>query len=142
MASAGTIDFQACTGADVPVGTGIVVRVDGVADGTGEVTLVKGQTYNLEIEFTASGASDSLSNKLFGEIGGIPIAWSGVNEDACTNLPTGSCPIASGTKYVYTNTLTVEESYPNISLKIIWKIVDDAGKNQVCFKLPAKIVAA
>jgi hypothetical protein len=92
--------------------------------------------------FESSGASDSLSNKLFGEIGGIPIAWSGVNEDACTNLPTGSCPIASGTKYVYTNTLTVEESYPNISLKIIWKIVDDAGKNQFCFKLPAKIVAA
>jgi hypothetical protein len=31
--------------------------VTGVPDGTGELTLIKGQTYNIEIEFTGGGMS-------------------------------------------------------------------------------------
>ena len=42
-------------GADVPVGTGFVLSIDGVEDGTTEITLVKGETYSLEMKFTASG---------------------------------------------------------------------------------------
>ena len=94
------------------------------------------------MEFSVTATSETLTNKLFGEIGGLLVPWNGVDADACTNLPDGSCPLESGTKYVYTNTLTVIDSYPAISLNIVWKLVDAAGKNQVCFKLPATIVNA
>ncbi len=87
-------------------------------------------------------ASATLLNKLSAEIGAIELPWNGIDPDACENLTTEKCPLKAGTRYTYKNSLFVAEAYPATSLKIIWKLVDAATANEVCFKLPAKIVNA
>lgn len=78
---------------------------------------------------------------------GVPLPFVGVDgTSACDNLyledgtTKTNCPLNSGQKYVYKNTIDVLPVYPTIgALDIHWALLERGNKELVCIEVPAKI---
>ncbi|GFR68523.1 epididymal secretory protein E1-like [Elysia marginata] len=110
----------------------------------------KGTTVDVTVEFQASenfivdsfvacdaGSFTKAESKVHGIIAGIAVPFPLRDKDACNNM---KCPIKSGDKAVYKNSVAVLKNYPGIGVMVKWEIV--SGKDTVlCFTVPVKIVS-
>ena len=62
----------------------------------------------------AGEATEKLTAVVHGLIAGIPVPFPIPNPDACHNSSL-TCPLTSGTNYVYTQGITVLKEYPSVS---------------------------
>ncbi|RUS75743.1 hypothetical protein EGW08_016494 [Elysia chlorotica] len=97
----------------------------------------KGSTANVTVEFEASASFTSAESSVHGILGGIPVRFPLKVKDACNNM---KCPIKSGDKVLYKNSVAVRKEYPTIGVVVKWEIV--TGKDEVlCFTVPVKILS-
>jgi len=139
MATAGEVRMRPCK--DGQIGKNVKLEVAQFPDGTTTVELQQGVAYDFSISFESASGSATLENKLTGIIAGIPVPWNGVAKNACDGLADKKCPLEAGESYTYKNQILVEKAFPTVAVTIRWQIIDAASDNQVCFELPAKIIA-
>lgn len=96
--------------------------------------------------FSDEKGIDSLTNEVFGYIGGVPVPFFGVDgTDACQHVRRAtadeylSCPLPAG-EYEYTIVFPVLPVYPLLNTKVHWSL--NAGKKSlICFEVPATITS-
>jgi len=101
--------------------------------------LLKGQTYEVEIDFDVPRPTSNLTVTVSGIIEGLEMPWNGVNEDGCDDIVVGQCPMGSGDYWTYGVGIRVEPLYPSTPLIIKWQMRDDSRQAIWCFHLPAEI---
>ncbi|KAL5008052.1 hypothetical protein ScPMuIL_013633 [Solemya velum] len=97
--------------------------------------LPRNKNITVDVNFAAKEDVSSANNKVYGIIGGVPIAFP-VQPDACKDMP---CPITSGQTVSYKNEIHVLSSYPKIRVVVQWEVVDSSGNMVFCFQVPAQI---
>ncbi|CAG0899191.1 unnamed protein product [Darwinula stevensoni] len=95
---------------------------------------------SLVCDLRSGGSSASLEPEVWGIIGGIPVPFGGVPENACESLIEGRCPFADGDHLVYSEGMEVLAIYPSIELTVRWALTDESRNWQVCFELDVEIV--
>ncbi|KAG7174090.1 NPC intracellular cholesterol transporter 2-like [Homarus americanus] len=108
--------------------------------GTPPCVLKRGEDIIVDINFDNNVATETLTTKVTGTIGGIEIPWLGVVSDACTSLIEGDCPLEAGEEVKYSAKAPVLNEYPAVIVIVTWKLKDHDGKTTVCFVVPAQIV--
>jgi Niemann-Pick C2 protein len=96
-----------------------------------------GETVNVKITFTAGNDSNTLKSTVYGYVVGIPVSFPLPNSNGCSNSGI-TCPIKKGQTYTYNSSFQVLNTYPQITLVVMWKL-DGATSNEVCFTFPMSI---
>jgi len=102
--------------------------------------LPSGQDSTINISFTSKVNSTTLKAVVHGVVGSIPIPFHIPQGNACENSGI-TCPIQAGTTYNYSTKIPVLKSYPKLSVKVKWELVDDKKNDVICVTIPAKIRA-
>ncbi|KAK4313594.1 hypothetical protein Pmani_015073 [Petrolisthes manimaculis] len=89
------------------------------------------------IEFIPSVNSDTLTNAITGNLGGIEVPWPGMDPDACHFT---TCPITAGTKTHWEMPVEILAEYPEISTVVTFKLLDNSGASQSCILMPVTLV--
>merc|ERR1712098_205274 len=98
-----------------------------------------GQHATGQVTMTSKVATNSLTCKIVGEVGGIQLPFNGCPLDACLNMIGGDCPVEEGEQLVYDMDIEILALYPKIEILGIWQLKDDTGDNFLCFEIPMKI---
>ncbi|KAK3792339.1 hypothetical protein RRG08_046648 [Elysia crispata] len=96
----------------------------------------KGTSVNVTIDFTAKADISSAKSSVHGIIASVPVPFPLKDSDACHFM---KCPIKSGDKVTYKNSVDVLTAYPEITVLVKWEIV--AEQDVICFTVPVKIVS-
>ncbi|XP_071529393.1 NPC intracellular cholesterol transporter 2-like [Panulirus ornatus] len=131
VASASATFFQDCGS----VGSNVEVNVEGCD--VPPCILERGQTIDVNIKFTASRSSQTLTVDAGANIGGIQVPWPGVDTNGCLYT---ACPFAAGSRVDWTMPVDILREYPAISTIVTFRLVDGNGDFQACAVLPATIV--
>ncbi|CAG0926313.1 unnamed protein product, partial [Notodromas monacha] len=92
----------------------------------------QGSTQSMNLRFSPSSDSSSLTWKVIAIVAGIEIDWNGIASDACASLVEGTCPVASGDLVEATVSLAISPAYPAIEVPVEMKILNDAGDVEAC----------
>ncbi|KAL5463556.1 hypothetical protein EMCRGX_G032461 [Ephydatia muelleri] len=97
----------------------------------------RGSNITAMIYFTPKQTYASLTNAVYGLIGGVPIPFPLTQASVCELGAT--CPVEVGTDYVETVVIDVLSSYPCLQLIVEWKLKDPSGNEVSCFEVPLQI---
>ncbi|KAK7071093.1 hypothetical protein SK128_008127 [Halocaridina rubra] len=100
--------------------------------------LLKGQSYNVTMNFTSSVDTKTLTINVTAHVAGSDVPWPGLDHDGCKELAATShpCPISAGTDVNWMLTANVSPIYPSISTTVTFKLTDDSGGSQMCARIP------
>ncbi|XP_069117213.1 NPC intracellular cholesterol transporter 2-like [Argopecten irradians] len=117
-----------------------VTVVVGDCDMTGSTcTLKRGTNASVTVTFTAESEDHKAVAKVEGLIAGIPIPFNVGHSDGCAYAKSGlSCPMVKTKVYTYRHLVPVLNSYPKISLTVVWNLIGDS-ESIFCFAMGAQI---
>ncbi|KAJ8674773.1 hypothetical protein QAD02_010559 [Eretmocerus hayati] len=102
--------------------------------------LHRGTNVSAEWDFAVAQATTKLKPRVRAEVAGVVVNYPFPQEDACTSLASGKCPLNTGDQATYELSMPILKIYPKISLTIEFAFLNDGDQVVVCFKLPAKVV--
>ena len=97
----------------------------------------RGSNITTIIYFTPKQNYASLTNAVYGLIGGVPVPFPLSQPNVCQLGVT--CPVETGTNYVETVVIDVLAVYPCLQLIVEWKLEDPSGNQVSCFEVPLQI---
>ncbi len=103
--------------------------------------VTRGNSYMIEVDFTPSRDSQTLTARGNTYWFGTPSPLPNVPEDACA-ATTPTCAIRAGVKHTYAAALAISPEYPLLTTTMQYELLDD-GHNYpppVCFQLDVKIL--
>lgn len=135
LCSAGA-PFELCSGKPTDVK---VTGVDVPGCTAAPCVLKRGTNVSITATFTTAKAFSNLSNKLYGEIGGVDVPFPGYPSDQVDACKLGvTCPTTAGGSSSEKITLPVKSSDPAITLVAKWEFLSD--KTMVgCVEVPLKL---
>lgn len=105
----------------------------------GEACILRaGKNATIKVSFDSKVASAKLKAVVHGIVGSVPIPFHIPQADACQKSGI-SCPLKPSTSYDYSTEIPVLSSYPRMSVKVKWELIDSNNKDVVCIIIPAKI---
>jgi len=127
--------FQDCGS----VGSDIEFNVDGCE--FPPCVLKRGSSTPVNLKFTSSEASESLTLAITGNIGGVNLPWPGLDTDGCKQLEGTStpCPFEGGVRVDWSMDIDVLAEYPKITTVVTFKLSDDTGATQACVVVPVTL---
>ncbi|KAK7065290.1 hypothetical protein SK128_017861 [Halocaridina rubra] len=104
--------------------------------------LERGRSYLVNINFTSSVDTDTLTVAATANIGGIEVPWPDLDSDACKQLENSPtpCPISVGNMVDWTMSADVLSIYPTIETVVTFQLLDSSSNPQTCAMLSAIIV--
>ena len=103
--------------------------------------LTRGKNASVSMEFTPTQRVNGLKLSIFGILSGKEVPFSVNDNDHCKMaIKSGKCPLMRNSTYKYTNSISVLQQYPAISVSIKYQINDLAGKSLLCIQWASKIV--
>ncbi|CAL1541848.1 unnamed protein product [Lymnaea stagnalis] len=133
LASAEKIAFKPCPGDNLGQATSVELS----PCPSQPCTFSHGSTVTVVIEFTAVNDSTVLDSRVYGIVETVPVEFPLPNGDGCKDSGI-ACPLVKGQSYKYTSSFPVLNTYPVISLVVMWKLQAISG-NLVCFTFPLSI---
>jgi hypothetical protein len=126
--------YEECNGLDGKVSKVQVIPCEIEDDAC---ILKAGANATIKIDFTSKVASPTLKAVVHGIVGSIPIPFHIPQGNACNSGV--QCPIEPSTSYNYVAQIPVLKTYPRLSVKVKWELVDKQNKDVACVIIPAKI---
>ena len=103
--------------------------------------LQKGQTYEINVNFTSSEVSSTIHAQVYGTVYGVTVPFPLPQPNGC--LDSGiDCPTKAGAQYSYKSSLPISYSYPSVSVLVQWELLDHAsgGNKFICSQFQIKVV--
>ncbi|KAJ6650008.1 Ecdysteroid-regulated 16 kDa protein [Pseudolycoriella hygida] len=104
----------------------------------GHCVLRRGINVTCSISFESEENSTTLTAKVFGIIGFVPVPFPCPQPNACENSGI-ECPMVKGHVYDYSLTAPILEKYPKKKLWVKGELKDDNDELVTCIELPIKI---
>ena len=105
-------------------------------------TMKKGDTYNIEINFTSYVESKVLKSKVCGKPDFfVCIDFPLPVTDACSeigdskNMNMNKCPLEKNKDYIYKTKMPIDPKYPSMDLVGKWKLLGDSNRELSCFMM-------
>ncbi|CAH1637771.1 unnamed protein product [Spodoptera littoralis] len=143
LAAAAATNVNQCPGMDIP---NLSENVQLSPCTKPPCRLKKGTNQSITIKFTPDKDLNEVKNGVSADIGGgVVVPFLGVDGNSiCDKVFTengdkASCPLKSGTTYLYKDSFPIYAIYPPIKVKVHWELKDDHG-DITCFEVPARIV--
>ncbi|KAG7202621.1 hypothetical protein KM043_009806 [Ampulex compressa] len=125
--------FTPCESGPVPLD----LRIDGCT--AQPCPLYKGTNLTAQWDFTVVSNTAALKPRVVATVMGARVNYPFPQKNACTTLVNGECPLDKDEEVTYALTMPILKYYPSIPLNIEFALLGDDGKEQVCFKVDAKV---
>ncbi|KAF0307994.1 NPC intracellular cholesterol transporter 2 [Amphibalanus amphitrite] len=101
--------------------------------------LRRGTTVTLNVDIVSNADTATLASEIYGNLNGVLVPFS-ADDQACSSLTSGSCPLSSGDEFGFTTSVDVLNEYPPVSVTIEWRLKDASGAQMACAQIPARIM--
>jgi len=104
--------------------------------------LIKGQSTELNVQFTSTKSTKILKPKVTTKALGLTIPYQlpGDQADACNHLFGSQCPIDENEDINYQLTMPILKIYPSVNLEIQLEMLDEDNSSQFCFIADCQVV--
>lgn len=104
--------------------------------------LIKGKDAIVEVQFTTTQATETLTPKVITKLAGLSIPYNLPEEqrNACNHLTDTKCPLEPSEDATYVLTMPVLEFYPLINIEIQLEMLGDQNETIFCFKVDCRVV--
>jgi Niemann-Pick C2 protein len=100
--------------------------------------LKKGQSSSFAVTFANNEAVTSATAVVHGIVMGLPVPFPLDNPNACKDSGM-TCPLDSGTRYTYSNSVYISPKYPKVKLVVKYEVKDQNGSDLFCVEIPVQI---
>ena len=138
LSTAKIIKTQPCS---TPTNNAEIISVDVSPCRRTPCKLKKGTTYTLTITFKSLINSNQVTSKVCGKVGPVCVPFKLPNEDSCSQMTQGVCPVKENETYVFQTSLPIKSIYPSMSVTGKWRLIGEEG-DLLCFNMDLKIVDA
>ncbi|XP_042205312.1 NPC intracellular cholesterol transporter 2 homolog a-like isoform X2 [Homarus americanus] len=114
------------------------LQITGCNEGGSKCIFRKGRNASISLPFTPKAEVLSVTAKVEGILGPIPVPFQLDNPNGCVNSGL-QCPLQANQLSTYTSAIEVKNVYPSISLKVRWQLLDEHNNKIVCLEIPVKI---
>ena len=92
----------------------------------------------IELDFTTSESSKTLTAEITSKILNQDIPWPGMNKDACENCNI-QCPVQANKDQTYKYNYKILSIYPRIQTTVTIKLLNENNKLEACYQVKVKI---
>ncbi|CAH0690208.1 unnamed protein product [Spodoptera exigua] len=142
LAAAAATDVKQCPGMDIP---DLTENVQLSPCTKPPCRLKKGSNQSITIKFTPDKDLSDVKTGVTANVQGLVVPFVGVDGNSICdkvfleNGDKASCPLKSGTTYLYKDSFHIYAFYPSIAVKVHWELKNDS-KDITCFEVAARIV--